>query len=583
MVLGLMTGSELVALGVIFVGKRIHSCGLFSGYFVFIVNRGLGYASRSSASSFLGECVCFLVNCTAEADPFPVCEVFAMSDRLFRRALFAFALVPAFALVGCSDDEGPASDGSVDAGTDATADAGSDSSGPDAGADDAGSTDTSSDTDAAADADTGVEVDENGFPICDTTGATDNLLAEGDYFLVVSLTPFGGLLVNFRAAVVADDTQLLSLELWSVSPDFTWESPAPVARACNVPVVDGEFAVSLPVVTIPAQGTTVGVEVDVIDFAFSADLIDTSSFCGVVDGAVPLLGVTLDASTFRAVPYGTQSNPPAAACGDVEVIRYEPISECPTLTEGANQMVSAELERTYVLYGPSDVFEGSGEVADLPLVFLFHGLGGDAEGMVLASEYNELVETERFILIAPDGANDADGGQVFPVDWNTLASQYDDDNRDLVYFDDLLKCVSEQFPVDLDRVYATGMSAGGLMTTFLGLHRSDVLAAVAPMSGGYLQAWPDDFGPVRPWLVTWGGEIDIAVDVNFNDTATALLGNLDAEDVPVVACNHNEGHVWPLEMTPANWAFLSAHVRGDTTNPFEDSLPEIFPEYCEIR
>jgi hypothetical protein len=43
-VLGLMTGSELVALGVIFVGKRIHSCGLFSGYFVSIVNRGLGYA-----------------------------------------------------------------------------------------------------------------------------------------------------------------------------------------------------------------------------------------------------------------------------------------------------------------------------------------------------------------------------------------------------------------------------------------------------------------------------------------------------------------------------------------------------------
>ncbi len=47
-------------------------------------------------------------------------------------------------------------------------------------------------------------------------------------------------------------------------------------------------------------------------------------------------------------------------------------------------------------------------------MFIFHGLGGDAEGMVLGSEYNELVEAERFILIAPDGANDADGEQVFP-------------------------------------------------------------------------------------------------------------------------------------------------------------------------
>ncbi len=507
----------------------------------------------------------------------------------FARAALAALVLPALLAAGCSDDEG--GDAAADASSDTSSagdtqiDAAPDAGGVDAPETDGGETGTDATIDAVVDA--GPDVDENGLPICDVSGATDTLIEEGDYFLAVSLTPFGGLLVNFRAVVVADDDEVLSLELWSISPDLTWESPAPIARACNLPINDGTFSVSLPVVTIPAQGTTVGVEVDVLDFTFNGELIDATSFCGIVDGVVPLLTVTLDASTFRAVPFGTQTNPPAAACGEVEVVRYDPIEECPTLAAGENEMVSAEIDRTFLVFAPDGVFEGSGEgsgeAAALPVVFLYHGLGGTAEDIVAGTGYDDLVDEGGFVLVVPDGANDDGGGQIFPVDWNILASQYDDDNRDLVFFDDLVTCLSEQLPIDADRVYATGMSGGGLMTTFLGIHRAEVLAAVAPMSGGYLQAWPGDFGPVRPWMVTWGGETDIAVDVNFDDTANALLANLADEDVPVVACNHGTGHEWPAEMTPANWAFLSAYVRGDATNPFATELPEVFPDYCEIR
>ncbi|MCB9508436.1 MAG: hypothetical protein H6700_01275 [Myxococcales bacterium] len=513
---------------------------------------------------------------------------------MISRALLACALpvvgaVLSLSLAGCSSD-GP--DGDTDSGAldvAGTGDAAPDS-GPNADTGDAGESDGYLDAgDAAPDEGEdggdidGRDVDEHGLPICDVTGANDALIEQGDYFLAVSLTPFGGLLVNFRAVVVADDDEVLSLELWSISPDGTWESPAPVARACNLPVSEGRFSVSLPVVTIPARGTTVGVEVDVLDFSFAAELLDAASFCGTVDGAVPLLRVTLDASTFRAVPLGTQSSPPAAACGDIEVTRYPRIETCPTLQPGPNEMVSAGLDRTFLLFTPDGASDGSGDPAALPVVFLYHGLGGTADEIVDATGYDTLVNDGGFVLVVPDGANTADGSQVFPVDWNILASQYDDDNRDLVFFDDLLTCVGEQLSIDPDRVYATGMSGGGLMTTFLGVHRADALAAVAPMSGGYLQAWPSDFGPVRPWMVTWGGVADLAVDVNFNDTANALLANLAGADAPVIACDHGGGHVWPAEMTPANWAFLSAHVRGETEDPFATALPDVFPDYCEIR
>ena len=198
--------------------------------------------------------------------------------------------------------------------------------------------------------------------------------------------------------------------------------------------------------------------------------------------------------------------------------------------------------------------------------------------------FADLVEPNGFVLVVPDGANQRDGSQVFPVDWNILASQYDTDNQDLVFFDDLLKCVSEQYTIDPDRVYVTGMSGGGLMTTFLGLHRAEVVAAAAPMSGGYLQAWQSLIAPAAPWMVTWGGADDFAVDVDFNDAANDLIGNLEADGAFVVACDHGGGHVWPREMTAAAWAFLSSFTRGDAQNPLATGdLPDAFPDYCARR
>lgn len=486
----------------------------------------------------------------------------------------ALPLLMTALLAACSDD---GASGPTDTGADTGADTGTDTAvdvDPDAGTDSAA--DGSGGTDAAADA--SIDATDDAGPSCNTDGATDDLIVAGDYFLAVSLTPFGGLLVNFRAVVVADADEILRLDLYSVSPDLTWQSEEAIATACAVPVVDGGFEFAFDVVTIPSQGTTTGVEVDVEDFTLSGTVLDTTTFCGVTEGYVPLLSVSLDSSTFRAVPWGEQSTPPLAACEVTEAQTWDPIAECPVLVPGDNTLFSADLDRTFKLYAPTDA------MGALPLVFLFHGLGGSAQDMVDGTGFADLVDANGFVLLVPDGANQADGSQVFPVDWNILASQYDNDNQDLVFFDDLLKCVSEQYDIDADRVYVTGMSGGGLMTTFLGLHRADVVAAAAPMSGGYLQAWQSLIAPGAPWMVTWGGTEDFAVDVDFNDAALDLMGNLEADSAFIVQCDHGGGHVWPSEMTAAAWAFLSSYTRASADNPLATGdLPAAFPAYCTRR
>lgn len=485
-----------------------------------------------------------------------------------RRATRSLLPLLATALLAsaCGDDDGPTDD--ADTGTDVAPD--SDAGNGDATTD-AGDVTTDAQPDMAEDiADTGVP------EACSIEGATDTRIVAGDYFLTVSVEPLGGLLIFFRVEIYADEDEILLFNVYSLSADLSWESDEPVATACNLPIEGDTFVVAIDMITIPPQGTTTGVEVSVFDFVFDATLQSTTGVCGGVSGFLPLLGFDLETSTFAAVPLGEETSPPNASCEPPEVITYDPIETCPTIAVGNVEMTSAELERNFNFFAPEDI--GSDP---LPLVFLFHGLGDNAEGVIGYTDFDDLVETERFLLVVPEGANNNDGSQVFPIDWNILAAQYSNDNQDLVFFDDMLKCAGEQFPIDLDRIYVTGMSGGGLMTTFLGLHRTDVIAALAPMSGGYLQAWPSEV-TTRPWLVGWGGENDIAVGTNFNDAANNLIDNLLSDDIPVIACNHNEEHTWPLAMTPAIYAFLSAFELGVDADPFAGGLPDVFPDYCEI-
>ncbi|MFT6400588.1 MAG: hypothetical protein ACJAYU_005366 [Bradymonadia bacterium] len=69
---------------------------------------------------------------------------------------------------------------------------------------------------------------------------------------------------------------------------------------------------------------------------------------------------------------------------------------------------------------------------------------------------------------------------------------------------------------------------------------------------------------------------------NFNDTNLKLIDDLRANGHFVVTCNHGQEHIWPDEMTPAVWPFLSAFRLGDTESPFGDELPPEFPEYCSL-
>lgn len=116
-----------------------------------------------------------------------------------------------------------------------------------------------------------------------------------------------------------------------------------------------------------------------------------------------------------------------------------------------------------------------------PLVFVFHGHGGKAEFSVRKFAVHE--HWPEAIAVYPQGLPTA----VPTIDPQGLRSGWqkhagDQDDRDLKFYDAMLKTLSTEHAVDAKRVYSTGHSNGGFFTYVLWAARSETLAAVAPVA-----------------------------------------------------------------------------------------------------
>jgi polyhydroxybutyrate depolymerase len=134
----------------------------------------------------------------------------------------------------------------------------------------------------------------------------------------------------------------------------------------------------------------------------------------------------------------------------------------------SQQLVSGQRSRTYRLFVPPG-YDGHQR---LPLVLDLHGSGGNAAGQARNSGLETLSATERFIVATLD----AEGGR-----WNVPVQGGRPD--DVAYVSDVISDVAKRVCTDDTRVYATGFSGGGRMTSLLACQLGSRLAAVAPVAG----------------------------------------------------------------------------------------------------
>lgn len=139
-------------------------------------------------------------------------------------------------------------------------------------------------------------------------------------------------------------------------------------------------------------------------------------------------------------------------------------------------------KRKYLLHIPARYRHGTAAA----LVLAFHGGGGHAEYMADDTKYGLVgkAEKEGFLLVLPNGYSKFPRGHL--ATWNAGACCGNARDRkidDVGFVRAMVAAVRAQLSVDATRVFATGMSNGGMMSHRLACEAADVFRAVASVAG----------------------------------------------------------------------------------------------------
>ena len=124
--------------------------------------------------------------------------------------------------------------------------------------------------------------------------------------------------------------------------------------------------------------------------------------------------------------------------------------------------------RSYALF-VGDKYDGK---KALPIVFSFHGDGGNGAGMRKTVDL-ETPASGNAIFVYPDGPNQT-------WDLETPPAM----NLDYKFFDAMVKELESKLCVDKSKIFAFGFSRGGFFVNQLGCFRGDTVRAVTAHSGG---------------------------------------------------------------------------------------------------
>lgn len=255
-------------------------------------------------------------------------------------------------------------------------------------------------------------------------------------------------------------------------------------------------------------------------------------------------------------------------------------------------LMVGEQKRTYLVHVP----KGYDPKEPTPVVLALHGAAMNGPMMVWFTGLNTTADKSGFIVVYPSGT----GTGPF-LTWNAggfKGKMAEGKADDVAFVGRLLDDLSTVIKVDEKRVYACGMSNGGMMCYRLAAELSDRIAAVAPVAGTiaideskpkrpvpilHFHGTKDTFVPfengkgkvpsfmklkgvedsIQTWVKLNGCDEKPKADTLSKDgdemkvTRTTYGGGKDGSEVVLIVIEDG-GHTWPGMKPPASFMGKSA-------------------------
>ncbi len=224
----------------------------------------------------------------------------------------------------------------------------------------------------------------------------------------------------------------------------------------------------------------------------------------------------------------------------------------PTGAVKREQIAVKGMQRSFISYTPRTLKPNA------PLLFVFHGSGGDGESMrdVTGHEFDQLADRDGFVVVYPDGFqttwNDCRKGSPQPA----RVMNIDDES----FVEAMIGKMAADHGIDKKRVFSSGWSNGGQLGYRFAMERANLFAGVAAISASVplpnnLACTPS--GNAMPMLIVNGTD----------DPINPFAGG----DVRLGSANL--GPVYSSQDTGAYWAKL----QGITSAPTSKRLPHKVP------
>lgn len=210
------------------------------------------------------------------------------------------------------------------------------------------------------------------------------------------------------------------------------------------------------------------------------------------------------------------------------------------------------VQRSAIVFAPAT---SSGD-AKHPLLFAWHGHGGNAQISSKVMRFQELWPDA--IVVYPQGLPSPTPRDPAGLRPGWQFSKGEGGDRDLKFFDAMLKGLKQNYTVDEKRIYTTGFSNGAIFSYLLWAERGDGFAGFAIVGGALT-------GKVMPKIarpaVIIAGETDQIMPFEKQQQSIEAIRKLDQATGSGQACGlHCLLYASTVQTPVETWIFPRGHV-----------------------